>query len=141
MHRRFPTTDAWRRHTQGATQRGLSAGALACLGTMPRVECDASSFTGFMGRVTCLNRDEAVAAGVLASQAVGRGRGVRATRLPNGLWAVAAPVSVKAARELQHPKRVPAEPSVAGVRTRAYDLVMRPTARARIWAEAILSED
>jgi len=141
MYRRFPTAGAWRRHTQSAAQRGLSAGALACLGTMPRVEADGTSFTGFMGRVTCLNRDEAVAAGVLASQAVGRGRGVRASRLPGGLWAVRAPVSLKAARELQPPKRVPDEPSVAGVRTRAYDRVMRPTARARIWAEAILSEE
>jgi len=141
MHRRFPTAGAWRRHTQGAAARGLSAGALACLGTMPRAEADAASFTGFMGRVTCLNRDEAVAAGTLASEAIGRGRGVRASRLPGGLWAVRAPISLRAARELQHPKRVPDEPSVAGVRTCAYDRVMRPTARARIWAEAILGEE
>jgi len=52
MHRRFPTAGAWRRHTLGAARRGLSAGALACLGTMPRDEADAASFTGFMGRVT-----------------------------------------------------------------------------------------
>ena len=140
MYRRFPTPNAWKKHTRGALQRGLSAGALACLGTQPHVEADPNSFTGYMGRVDCLNKDEAVAAGVLAAQAVGRGRGVCAKRRAFG-WVVYAPVSAKAARELQPPKRVPDEPSVAGVRTKAYNLIMRPTARARIWAETILCED
>ncbi len=81
-----------------------------------------------------------MAAGVLAAQAVGKGRGVRAKKVGLG-WVVYAPVSAKAARELQHPKRVPDVPSVAGVGTKAYNAIMRPTARARIWAETILSED
>lgn len=140
MHRRFPTPTAWRRHTRGATSHGLSAGALACLGTMPHVEPSPDSFTGYLGRVTCLNRDEAIAAGVLASQAVGRGRGVRARPNSAGLWHVYAPISIRAARGLKKPAHLPNEPSVMGVRMRAYDLSMRPTARARIWAERILSE-
>ncbi len=140
MYRRFPTPTAWQKHTRGALQRGLSAGALACLGTQPHAESDPNSFTGYMGRVDCLNKDEAVCAGVLAAQAVGSGRGVRAKKVGLG-WVVYAPVSAKAARELQHPRRVPDVPSVAGVRTKAYDMIMRPTARARIWADTILSEE
>ncbi|MCU0232289.1 MAG: hypothetical protein MUC67_13120 [Acidobacteria bacterium] len=139
MTERFPTEAAWKKHTRGADRHGLSAGALACLGTRPQAAPDASSFTGYMGRVDCLTRDEAVYAGVLAAQAVGRGRGVVAKRGPLG-WVLYAPVSAKAARELAHPQRVPCEPSVAGVRTAAYDQIMRPTARARIWANSILAE-
>lgn len=139
MYRRFPTPEAWRRHTRGAARRGLSAAALACLGIQPRARVDPASFTGYTGTVRCATRDEAVCAGILAAQAVGPGRGVRATRLPAG-WQVTAPISKQAARELMPPKRIPNTPSEGPARTPAYDMIMRPTARARLRAESILAE-
>ena len=52
------------------------------------------------------------------------------------------PISKQAAQELAHAKRVPDIPSPGeGQRTAAYDAIMRPTARARVKANAILQED
>ena len=47
----FPTPRAWKRHTGRAHQVGLSAGALACLGTEPHAHADPASFTGYIGTV------------------------------------------------------------------------------------------
>ena len=72
----FPSPRAWKRHTGRAHQVGLSAGALACLGTEPHAHADPASFTGYIGTVKILGRDDAVTAGQLAAEAIGAGRGV-----------------------------------------------------------------
>ena len=55
----FPSPRAWKRHTGRAHQVGLSAGALACLGTEPHAHEDPASFTGWIGTVKILGRDDA----------------------------------------------------------------------------------
>lgn len=141
----FPTPHAWRRHTSRAFRVGLSAGALACLGAEPRAHPDPTSFTGFVGAVQVLTRDDVITAGQLAAQAIGAGRGIHATKNPHGTargpWTLHVPISRTAARELARPKNIPDIPSPGhGVRTAAYNAIMRPTARARVKAQAILQE-
>ena len=106
MYRRFPTPNAWQKHTQGAMQRGLSAGALACLGTQPQAEAGPEQLHGLhgpgglpqQGRGGVRRR----AGGASDRQRPGR----RAKKVGFG-WVVYAPVSAKAARELQHPSGCP----------------------------------
>ena len=58
------------------------------------------------------------------------------------IYILHVPISKQAADELAHAKRVPDIPSPGeGQRTAAYDAIMRPTARARVKANAILQED
>jgi hypothetical protein len=138
VYRRFPTPEAWKRHTRGAATRGLSSAALACLGSQPRAVADPASFTGFYGVVTVLRSDLLEATGLVA-EAVGYETPIPVVTIPAGAQ-VYAPISRRAARELAHPKRIPATPSNGPTRTPAYDAIMRPTARARQRADAILSE-
>ena len=138
----FPSPRAWKRHTGRAHQVGLSAGALACLGTEPHAHADPASFTGYIGTVKILGRDDAITAGQLAAEAIGTGRGVVAKPRDKFFYILHVPISKQAADELAHAKRVPDIPSPGeGQRTAAYDAIMRPTARARIKANAILQED
>ena len=137
----FPTPRAWKRHTGRAHQVGLSAGALACLGTEPHAHADPASFTGWIGTVKILGRDDTVTAGQLAAEAIGAGRGVVAKARDKHFYILHVPISKQAAQELAHAKRVPDTPSPGhGVRTAAYDAIMRPTARARMKANDILQE-
>jgi hypothetical protein len=138
---KFPSPQAWKRHTGRAHQVGLSAGALACLGTEPHAHEDPNSFTGWTGTVKILGRDDAITAGQLAAEAIGTGRGVVAKKKDVSFYILHVPISHQAAQELAHAKRVPNIPSPGhGVRTAAYDAIMRPTARARVKANAILQE-
>jgi len=137
----FPSERAWKRHTGRAHQVGLSAGALACLGQEPHAQADETSFTGYIGTVKILGRDDTVAAGELAATAIGTGRGVVAKAKDKFFYILHVPISHKAALELAHAKRVPDVPSPGhGVRTAAYDAIMRPSARARVWAQSIIAE-
>jgi hypothetical protein len=142
MHfQKFPTPQAWKRHTGRAHQVGLSAGALACLGTEPHAHADPASFTGWIGTVKILGRDDAVTAGQLAAEAIGTGRGVVAKRRDRFFYTLHVPISKQAAAELAHAKRIPNIPSPGhGERTAAYNAILRPTARARVKAQAILQE-
>ena len=88
-----------------------------------------------------LGRDDAITAGQLAAEAIGAGRGVVARRRDKFFYILHVPISKQAAEELAHAKRVPDIPSPGeGQRTAAYDAIMRPTARARVKANAILQE-
>ena len=137
----FPSPRSWKRHTGRAHQVGLSAGALACLGTEPHAHEDPASFTGWIGTVKILGRDDAITAGQLAAEAVGIGRGVVAKPRDKHFYILHVPISKQAAQELTPPKHVPDTPSPGhGVRTAAYNILMRPTARARVKAQAILQE-
>jgi hypothetical protein len=138
----YPSPRAWKRHTGRAHIVGLSAGALACLGAEPKALEDPASFTGYVGAVRVLTRDDVMHAGQLAAAAIGTGRGVRAKRDAQGsMYTLFVPISHQAARELARPTQVPDIPSPGhGVRTAAYDAIMRPTARARMWAQEIIAE-
>ena len=135
-----PNPSNWKKHTAQAAKRGLSSGALACLGTQPRAVADEASFTGVFGVVTVISKDDVLQAGQLAAAAIGAGRGVLAHK--NGAqWTLRVPISKTAAAELTPPKRKPNDaPAAAGMRFRGYNAAMRPTARARIKASAIMQE-
>jgi hypothetical protein len=139
MYRRFPTLNAWRRHTRGAAKRGLSAGALACLGTQPRAITHPDSPTGFYGIVFVLRFDVLPATDLVAA-AIGPDFPIPVVTTTCGaeVW---APISKQAARELAHARRIPDIPSPGhGQNTAAYDAIMRPTRRARLKADAICAE-
>ena len=78
--------EPFRRHAPGnatpaaPTRSVSSSGALACLGTEPHAHADPASFTGCVGTVHILTRDDALTAGQLAAEAIGAGRGVVAKR-------------------------------------------------------------
>ena len=135
-----PNPSTWKKHTAQAAKRGLSSGALACLGTQPRAVADNESFTGYFGVVTVISKPDVIQAGQLAAAAIGTGRGVLARK--NGAqWTLRVPLSKRAATELTPSKRKPNDaPAAAGMRSRGYDAAMRPTTRARIKARAIMQE-
>ena len=93
----FPSPRAWKRHTGRAHQVGLSAGALACLGTEPHAHADPASFTGWIGTVKILGRDDAITAGQLAAEAIGAGRGVVAKPRDKFFYILHVPISKQAA--------------------------------------------
>ena len=108
MHfQNFPTPRAWKRHTGRAHQVGLSAGALACLGTEPHAHEDPASFTGWIGTVKILGRDDTVTAGQLAAEAIGTGRGVVAKARDKYFYILHVPISKQAAQELAHAETHP----------------------------------
>ena len=135
-----PNPTNWKKHTAQAAKRGLSSGALACLGTQPRAVADEASFTGYFGVVTVISKSDVLQAGQLAAEAIGKNRGVLAH--PEGAqWTLRVPLSKTAAAELTPPKRKPKDaPAAAGMRSRGYDAAMRPTARARQKAREIMQE-
>ena len=134
----LPTQASWLKHTRTATRYGLSAGAVACLGRQPTATASDQSFTGYYGRVHIAIKADAYQAAELAASAIGTGRGVF-LRKAVGCWELYAPISKSAYKLLTtHPRVTNPAPAVSGVRTPQYDAAMRPTARARIWARAIM---
>ena len=136
----FPTPRAWKRHTGRAHQVGLSAGALACLGTEPHAHEDppASPATSALSRSSVAMMPSLPASSPPKRSAPARRRGETGDKF---YYILHVPISKQAADELAPAKRVPDIPSPGeGQRTAAYDAIMRPTARARVKANAILQD-
>ena len=134
----LPTQASWLKHTRTAARYGLSAGALACLGRQPTATASDQSFTGYYGRVHMAIKADAYQAAELAASVIGTLRGVFLRKRLTG-WELWAPISRAAYMLLTtHPRVTHPSLAISGVRTPQYDAAMRPTARARIWARAIM---